>query len=183
MKIYTKTGDRGETGLYGGARVRKDDVRVQTYGTFDECSAVLGLAAAHLPEGDFGAVVLRLQGELLELGADLASPLDRGGVVPRITEEHIVRLENEIDRYESELTPLRNFILPGGSAAGAFLHQARAVSRRAERLLTTLTETEEINPAAVKYANRLSDYLFVLARYINHRAGIAEPIWERPEPA
>jgi len=181
MKIYTKTGDKGETSLYGGARVRKDDARVETYGTFDECNAVLGLAATFAPEHDLRSTILRLQGELLELGADLATPLERGNVVPRITDEHVVRLEKDIDLYEAELIPLRNFILPGGSEAGAHLHQARAVARRAERLLTTLTETIEINPAAVTYANRLSDYLFVLARYVNYRAKISEPIWKRPD--
>lgn len=181
MKIYTKTGDTGETSLYGGSRVRKDDARVQTYGTIDECNAVLGLAVAHLSDEAIAAVVLRIQGELLELGADLASPISRGGVVPRMTPEHSERLEEEIDRFEEELPPLRHFILPGGCPSGAFLHQARAVARRAERLLTTLQESEEINPDAQVYLNRLSDHLFVLARLANQRAGASEPIWERPQ--
>lgn len=181
MKIYTKTGDTGTTSLYGGARVRKDDARVQTYGTIDECNAVLGLAVAHMIDDELRACVLRVQGELLELGADLAAPLSRGDITPRMKPEHSARLESEIDSFESELEPLRNFVLPGGCTGGAFLHQARSVSRRAERLLVSLAETEAINPEALIYANRLSDYLFVLARITNHRTGTPEPIWERPQ--
>jgi cob(I)alamin adenosyltransferase len=180
MKIYTKTGDSGETGLYGGARVPKDAVRVWTYGTVDECNAVLGVAVAEIEDAEIGAIVLRLQGELLVLGADLATPLERGDVVPRITPDMTQRLEAEIDRFELDMEPLRNFILPGGSRGGALLHQARGVCRRAERHLAALAREEPINDEALRYINRLSDHLFVLARAVNHRAGKPEPIWERP---
>lgn len=180
MKIYTKSGDGGETSLYGGQRVRKDAVRVETYGTVDECNAVLGVALTLIEDGEAQTVLTRIQGELFEVGADLATPLMRGETVPRVQPEATARLETEIDQFEEELPPLRHFILPGGSPGGAALHQARAVCRRAERSLITLQQSEEINLEAVRYLNRLSDYLFVLARLVNHRAGAAEQQWERP---
>ncbi len=180
MKIYTKTGDAGETSLYGGQRVLKNIVRVETYGTVDECNAVLGLAAGLIEDAEAKAVVTRIQGELFEVGADLATPLERGETVPRVRPEETAQLEAEIDRFEEELEPLRHFILPGGSPGGAMLHQARAVCRRAERLLVTLESAEAINPEVGRYLNRLSDHLFVLARLVNHRAGAPEAIWERP---
>ena len=181
MKIYTKTGDGGETSLYGGQRVSKDVIRVETYGTVDECNAVLGQATVLTEDSEARAVLTRIQGELFEVGADLATPLERGETVPRVRPEETARLEAEIDRFEEELEPLRHFILPGGSAGGAALHQARAVCRRAERHLVTLEANEAINPEVGRYLNRLSDHLFVLARLVNHRAGAPETIWERPE--
>jgi cob(I)alamin adenosyltransferase len=181
MKIYTKTGDTGETSLYGGQRVSKDDLRVSTYGTVDECNAVLGVALADIDDAEIAAVVARLQSELFLLGADLATPISRGDIVPRITPELTQALETEIDRFEEELPPLRNFILPGGNRGGASLHQARVVCRRAERHLVTLANQEEINDEALRYLNRLSDHLFVLARLTNHRVGTPEPVWLRPE--
>ncbi len=181
MKIYTKTGDAGETSLYGGQRVLKNIVRIETYGTVDECNAVLGTAAGLIEDAEAKAVVTRIQGELFEVGADLATPLERGETVPRVRPEETAQLEAEIDRFEEELEPLRHFILPGGSAGGAMLHQARAVCRRAERHLVTLESTETLNPEVGRYLNRLSDHLFVLARLVNHRAGVPEAIWERPE--
>jgi cob(I)alamin adenosyltransferase len=180
MKIYTRGGDSGETSLYGGQRVWKDALRVQTYGTVDECNAALGLVVTQLTDSELRDVLVRIQGELFEVGADLASPLVRGETVPRVRAEETAQLENEIDRFEEELEPLRHFILPGGSPAGAGLHLARAICRRAERHLVTLEQIEEINPEIGRYLNRLSDYLFVLARLANHRAGTAEMIWERP---
>ncbi len=181
MKIYTKTGDGGETSLYGGQRVSKDVVRVETYGTVDECNAVLGLAIGFTHDAEAKAILTRIQGELFEVGADLATPMERGETVPRVRPEETAQLEAEIDRFEEELEPLRHFILPGGSAGGAFVHQARAVCRRAERLLVTLEGVETINPEIGRYMNRLSDHLFVLARLVNHRAGAPETKWERPE--
>ncbi len=181
MKIYTKTGDAGETSLYGGQRVLKNIVRVETYGTVDECNAVLGLAAGLIEDAEAKAVVTRIQGELFEVGADLATPLERGETVPRVRAEETAQLEAEIDRFEEELEPLRHFILPGGSPGGAMLHQARAVCRRAERHLVTLESTDAVNPEVGRYLNRLSDHLFVLARLVSHRAGAPETIWERPE--
>ena len=181
MKIYTKTGDTGETGLYGGQRVLKNAARVETYGTTDECNAALGVALAQITDPEVREIVLRIQGELFEAGADLCTPLARGETVPRVHAAMTTRLEEEIDRFESELPPLRHFILPGGSPGGAALHVARAVCRRAERLLVTLERLEEINPEVNRYLNRLSDHLFVLARVTNHRAGSPEMIWERPD--
>ncbi|BDI32364.1 ATP--cob(I)alamin adenosyltransferase [Capsulimonas corticalis] len=180
MKIYTKTGDAGETSLYGGQRVSKDALRVSAYGTVDECNAFLGAALPLIDDAQIRAVILRIQGELFEVGADLATPQERGDTVPRIQNDATERLEAEIDAFETELEPLRNFILPGGSPGGAQLHVARAVSRRAERLVTTLAAQESISDELQRYLNRLSDHLFVLARLANHRAGVAEPIWERP---
>lgn len=181
MKIYTKAGDGGETGLYGGGQVLKDALRVKTYGTVDECNAVLGVALASVPDPAISAVLVRIQGELFELGADLATPIERGETVPRIQSAETARLEAEIDRFEAELEPLRNFILPGGCPAGAALHLARTVCRRAERHLVSLAQAEEVNPEALCYLNRLSDHLFVLARLANQRAKTPEAVWTRPE--
>jgi cob(I)alamin adenosyltransferase len=180
MKIYTKTGDSGETSLYGGQRVAKNVIRVETYGTVDECNAVLGMAIGWIDDAEAKAILTRIQGELFEVGADLATPLARGETVPRVRPEETAQLETEIDRFEEELEPLRHFILPGGSAGGAALHQARAVCRRAERHLVTLEAAEAVNPEAGRYLNRLSDHLFVLARLVNHRMGAPETKWERP---
>ncbi len=143
MKIYTGTGDTGETGLYGGERVGKDNVRVEAYGTVDEANAALGVAAAHLRDAEVKAVVTQLQNELFEVGADLATPLAREraagkGLVPRIEARHAVALENLIDGFEAGLPPLRRFILPGGGAGAAALVHARAVARRAERRTAAL---------------------------------------------
>ena len=188
MKIYTGTGDTGETGLYGGARVRKDDARVDAYGTLDEANALLGVAVCHLRDAEIAALVTRLQNELFVLGADLATPLSRDKAagkspVPRMEAQHSVALEKLIDTFESELPPLRQFILPGGSAGAAALHHARTVLRRAERRTVALWHTAEgdVNPEALRYLNRLADLLFVLARLENHRAGVADVPWSRPE--
>ena len=180
MKIYTKEGDGGETSLYGGQRVLKNVERVETYGTVDECNAVLGTALTLIEDAEARAVLTRIQGELFEVGADLATPLERGEAAGRLGATATARLEAEIDRFEEELPPLRHFILPGGSPGGAALHQARAVCRRAERCLVTLEQVEPINPEVARYMNRLSDHFFVLARLVNSRAGVPETIWERP---
>jgi len=183
MKIYTRGGDGGETSLYGGQRVRKDAGRVETYGTVDECNAVLGSALTLIGDAEAQEVLTRIQGEMFEVGADLATPLARGDAAGRLGAEATARLEAEIDRFEAELPPLRHFILPGGSPGGAVLHQARAVCRRAERCLVSLEQAEPINPEVARYMNRLSDHLFVLARLVNSRAGAPETIWERPQRA
>ncbi len=181
MKIYTRSGDDGETSLYGGQRVWKDALRVQTYGTVDECNAALGVALTQIPDPELQEVIQRIQGELFEVGADLATPLARGETVPRVQSGETQRLEQEIDLFEAELTPLRQFILPGGGSGGAVLHLARTVCRRAERHLVTLEQSEDINPEVGRYLNRLSDHLFVLARLVNHRAQRSETPWIRPE--
>jgi len=190
MKIYTGTGDAGETGLYGGQRVSKDDARVEAYGTVDEANALLGIAAVHLSDTALRELVTRLQNELFVLGSDLATPLSRDesagkSIVPRIETGHGTALEGVIDAFEAELSPLRQFILPGGSPGAATLHLARTVVRRAERRTVALSRASpnDVNPEALRYLNRLADLLFVLARVANHRAGVADVSWTRPETA
>jgi cob(I)alamin adenosyltransferase len=184
MKIYTKVGDGGNTFLLDGVRVRKNHPRVKAYGDVDELNGVLGLAAALGADAPLKAFLLDIQRELFVLGADLSAPR-RGGhapeSVPRITAAHIVRLEREIDRISDALPPLRHFILPGGAPAGAALHVARTVARRAERSLTPLLQSDPTLREAQIYLNRLSDYLFVLARWVNRRARRAEREW-KPSP-
>lgn len=179
MKIYTKTGDTGETGLWGGARVRKDAARINSYGNVDELNAVLGIVrACDLPQG-LDAFLERIQSELFVLGSDLATPGDSARI-PRIEEAYIQQLEAEIDQFEAELAPLKNFILPGGTMAAAQIHLARTVCRRTERNIITLAGLEAINPYVLPYVNRLSDWLFVLARVANARAGVPDVPWHNP---
>jgi len=166
MKIYTKTGDRGTTSLFGGKRVAKDSMRVKCVGYVDELNALLGIALLDTPEL-IAKKLLRVQGELFVLGADLATPMDVKVKVPRVTKPFTTRLEKEIDEMEKKLPKLTNFILPGGSSSGSRLHLARATTRRAERAIVTLTGEEKINAAVIPYINRLSDWLFVLARFVN----------------
>lgn len=184
MKIYTRTGDAGTTALFGSDRVVKTHPRIEAYGTVDEANSHLGLARALLARAAGADTLIpvlgTLQEELFEVGADLATPPDARASVPRITAEHVRRLEATIDRFEADLPALKQFILPGGSPAGAALHVARTVCRRAERLTVGATQTEPINAHALVYLNRLSDLLFVLARWVNHQAGTPEPGW-KPE--
>ncbi len=186
MKIYTKAGDKGETGLYGGTRVGKDNARVDAYGTVDEVSALLGVAAAHITDTRLRDLVTGLQNELFTVGADLATPLTQNSgssPVPRVVPQHTERLEALIDTHETELEPLRQFILPGGSPGSAFLHHARAVSRTAERRTVALFRVapDDMNPEVLRYLNRFADLLFVLARVANHRAGVADVAWKKQE--
>jgi len=179
MKIYTKTGDSGETSLFDNTRVSKSDARVDAYGEVDELNACLGVASASGMDADLSGVVEQLQRDLFALGARLADPSAR--IAERvmkavITDADIARLEATIDRLESELPPLRRFILPGGSPAGAALHLARTVCRRAERRVVALGVTA-VEPALIVYLNRLSDLLFVVARAVNHRAQVMETEW------
>jgi cob(I)alamin adenosyltransferase len=181
MKIYTKTGDQGETGLFAGGRVGKDDPRVEAYGSVDELNAVIGLVRTQLRAAEVDAALHRIESELFSLGADLATPLDSGSAwTVRMDEPLIQRLEQEIDRFDEELEPLKHFILPGGSPAGATLHFARTVCRRAERRAVALARSEQINDATIRDLNRLSDWLFVAARLVNRRAGQAEEPWISP---
>ncbi|MBA4612846.1 cob(I)yrinic acid a,c-diamide adenosyltransferase [Stappia taiwanensis] len=182
-KIYTKTGDAGTTALGSGERRVKHDPRVDAYGTVDETNAILGLARLVTAQAfpDLDAVLARIQNDLFDLGADLATP-DTGedlGYEPlRITHGQVSALEAEIDRLNSDLSPLRSFVLPGGVPAAAHLHHARTVARRAERLMTALAERETINPQAVIYMNRLSDFFFVAARWVNHAdSGAGDVLW------
>lgn len=178
MKLYTRTGDSGETGLYGGQRVRKDHLRVTAYGCVDEANAALGVAAT-LGETER---LQQLQAMLFVVGGDLATPLSQGeNRVPRVTESDTERLEQEIDLLEAELKPLQNFILPGGTPLAAALHLARTVTRRAERAVVALWDAEQgqVNPEALRYLNRLSDLLFALARWANQSAGQPDIAWTR----
>ncbi len=186
MKIYTRTGDTGTTALFGGDRVGKNHPRIEAYGTVDETNAYLGLARSLL-EDQPGAVRLepllaRLQDDLFILGADLATPSESRAVVPRIDEAHITRLEEAIDAFEADLPPLKHFILPGGTSVAGMLHVARTVCRRAERLTVAASAEEAISLEAAIYLNRLSDLLFVLARWVNRQAGIEEAAWKPTMP-
>ncbi len=167
-KIYTRGGDTGETSLGGGTRVPKHDLRVAAYGTVDEANAAVGIARLHAT-GDSDAMLARIQNDLFDLGADLCTPEEPppSHQALRVTQAQVDRLEREIDAMNEKLAPLNSFVLPGGSAAAAHLHLARTIVRRAERLITELAAKEKLNPLAVKYANRLSDHLFVLARHLN----------------
>jgi cob(I)alamin adenosyltransferase len=178
VKIYTRTGDAGETSLFDGTRVRKSEPRVDAYGEVDEVNACLGLARASCTDHDIDAELVHLQQDLFALGARLADPAEK--IAARVTkaalgDDDVTRLEQLIDRYEAELPPLRRFILAGGSPTGAALHLARAVCRRAERRMVALDPA--VDGVLVRYVNRLSDLLFVLARAANHRAGAAETEW------
>ena len=181
-KIYTKTGDGGTTGLAAGPRRSKADLRVESFGAVDEANAALGLAMLHAgDEPELGAMLTRIQNDLFDLGADLATP-DTGEVQEweplRIIDAQVERLEKEIDLLNGELSPLNSFILPGGSALSAHLHLGRTIARRAERLMVALKEKdgEIVSAAALKYVNRLSDFLFVAARYANEK-GKADVLW------
>jgi cob(I)alamin adenosyltransferase len=178
VKIYTRTGDSGETSLFGGTRVRKDVPRVDAYGEVDELNAWLGLVRAQGLDADLDGEIVHIQRDLFALGAQLADPSHK--IASRMTkaivgEADVARLEQTIDRFEATLPPLRNFILAGGSPAGATLHVARTVCRRAERRIVALAPP--VDGVLLRYINRLSDLLFVLARAVNHRAGIVETEW------
>lgn len=187
MKIYTRTGDKGETGLMYGGRVRKDATRVDAYGTVDEVNALLGLALAQLPADDAAApsafsslpeLLQRIQHQLFDVGADLSVSPQKLDYTPRTKPEWITDLESTIDDIESNLTELKQFILPGGSPAAATLHVARTVCRRAERRVVSLAQEEDIDSTLIQYLNRLSDLLFVMARAANVRAGVADVAWD-----
>jgi len=177
VKIYTRTGDAGETSLFGGARVAKNDPRIDAYGTVDELNAFIGLARASWPDAPFDAQLASVQSDLFDIGAQLASPGNAkftGAAPLRVTQ-----LEVAIDEMEVELPPLKSFILPGGTAAAAHLHAARTVCRRAERLVVALRDDDPATLASIAYLNRLSDFLFVAARFANHQSGVADVPWKR----
>jgi cob(I)alamin adenosyltransferase len=178
MKIYTKTGDGGETSLLGGRRTSKDSLRIEAYGTVDELNSLLGLCRSLNTVSEIDAHLALLQRELFVLGADLAAdPSQKQQNVPHLPEDAVSRLETAIDSIEPRLEPLKNFILPGGTRTAAILHLARTVCRRAERLVVHLSRTETVNRNSVVYLNRLSDFLFVLARLVNSISGTAEELW------
>jgi cob(I)alamin adenosyltransferase len=178
MKIYTKTGDRGETSLLGGQRVPKDALRIEAYGTVDELNSVLGIARAHKPTAEVDQILGLVQSDLFVLGADLAASGEkRSALAQPIGNEHIARLEATIDSLDTKLPPLTTFIIPGGSPLAAQLHLARTICRRAERLVVRLSKTEPVDSSCTIYLNRLSDMLFVIARYANKVDGVREIPW------
>ena len=179
MKIYTKTGDEGKTGLFGGGRVSKDSIRVAAYGEIDEVNAVVGLARTCAADGEVDALLHRVQCTLFDIGAELASSQSRAdrGDVPLVDDDDVAELEQAIDRADQDLAPLETFVLPGGSEAAARLHVARTVTRRAERHLVGLANDEPVRGEVLRYVNRLGDLLFVLARLANTRAGVADVPW------
>ncbi len=182
MKIYTKTGDKGQTSLFGGKRVGKDNIRIECYGFVDELNSILGIAHTKIDNNDLRNIIIKIQNQLFNVGADLASPLtdnEEKLYVKRVDISYTKYLESKIDYFEEQLEPLKNFILPGGNESASYLHFARTVCRKTERLAVTLNKTENINENVLKYLNRLSDLLFVLARYSNHLEGIPDLIWQK----
>jgi cob(I)alamin adenosyltransferase len=182
MKIYTKTGDEGDTVLFGGPRVSKRDPRIEAYGEVDELNAVLGLARASPLPQEFDALVGRIQHELFAVGAELATPDPAKHNTVLIGQSHVTALEQAIDHFDAGLAPLKQFILPGGTPGAAALHVARTVCRRAERRVVALSQQrgETISPRLIVYLNRLSDLLFVLARAANAAAGVPDVAWQKP---
>ncbi len=187
-KVYTRTGDRGDTALVGGKRVAKDSLRVEAYGAIDELNSIVGLARV-FNEEDLAAgeaheflneVLCQIQDELFDLGSELATPPEifTTGMY-RVSDEEVKRLEKLMDRCQKDLEPLNSFVLPGGGRIGAYLHQCRTVCRRAERDILRLSRDEDINPTLIKYINRLSDLFFVLARWISKQSGEPEYLWQR----
>jgi len=187
-KVYTRTGDKGETALVGGKRVPKDSPRIDAYGTIDELNSIVGLARVFneesLDAGDahqfLNGVLCQIQDELFDLGSELATPPEffQEGMY-RVSQNEIERIEKLIDRCQKDLEPLKSFILPGGGRIGAYLHQCRTVCRRAEREILRLSRSEDINDCALKYVNRLSDLFFVLSRWIAKQTGEPEYLWQR----
>ena len=181
-RIYTRTGDDGTTGLGSGERRKKYDLRIAAYGTLDETNATIGIARLHTADdAALDSALARIQNDLFDVGADLCTPgkgRGPGGARLTVTQAQVTWLENEIDRLNAELAPLKSFVLPGGSAAAAYLHLARTVCRRAERLIAELKDKpdESVTPEVLKYVNRLSDFLFVAARYANDK-GARDVLW------
>ncbi len=190
MKIYTKTGDKGETSLYGGTRVSKAAARVESYGTLDELNAFIGLAKAEISDEKVLSQLQKIQFDLFTVGSEAATPTDKlilangkNRLDLMISEKEILELEHWMDDLDASLEPLQFFILPSGGKAAASIHVCRTVCRRAERAMVHLNETEEVRPELIKYLNRLSDYLFILARYISKISGEKEEYWNPSERA
>jgi cob(I)alamin adenosyltransferase len=176
--MYTRTGDKGETGLFSGERVSKDSLRVEAYGTIDELSSWIGYTKTIVEDREFDALLERVQQDLFVVGTELATrPKKSETQKPEVTGAMVKRLEEEIDRLDAELPSLSMFIVPSGTRAATALHVARAVARRAERRTISVTREEKLNPEVVPYLNRLSSLLFVLARVVNKRSGIEEKVW------
>lgn len=178
MKIYTRTGDTGETSLFGGGRISKSSERIDAYGTVDELNSCIGLARAHGLSDEADQICRKIQNQLFKLGADLATPVTAKASVERMQPDEISWIENTIDQLDASLPPLKFFILPGGSLGGATLHFARTICRRAERIVIACQEQENFSPEIIKYLNRLSDLLFVMARFENKQSGNNETHWK-----
>ena len=180
MKIYTKTGDDGETGLFGGARVSKASLRVEAYGEVDELNSALGWARLAVEDSELDALLNQIQNDLFEVGAELGSTAERKqkSMMPLIEESQVERLEKAIDHYEEGPPALENFVLPGGSEGASRFHLARCICRRAERSIVALGVQEPVRGEVFRYVNRLSDLLFTLARYANYRAGVEDIPWK-----
>lgn len=177
MKIYTKTGDDGNTGLQGNFRISKSHPRIMAYGAVDEANAALGIVLANTLDDDVAKILTEIQNELFLVGADLSNP-NLNDVKNRVSLDIVKKSESYIDKFEAELSPLTNFILPGGTIAASQLHYVRTVIRRAETMIVQLSEKEEINSNCLKYLNRLSDLFFVMSRLINHRIGKDDILWK-----
>ena len=181
MKIYTKGGDKGETGLYGGERVSKDSLRIETYGTVDELNSFIGLTLGEVSDSQIKKLLKQIQNTLFILGSDLSTPdneKNKAHQIPRITKSNYEEIEREIDKFDARLDELRNFILPGGSKGAALLHICRTVCRRAERRVVSLKNKVNLNPDIIILLNRLSDLFFVLARYENKISGTGDVKWQ-----
>jgi cob(I)alamin adenosyltransferase len=179
MKIYTKTGDEGTTALFGGKRVSKADARIDSYGTVDELNSWIGLVRDQEINSNRKTVLLEIQDRLFTVGSTLATdPSNKKVKIPELADEDVLMLEREIDSMEAELQPMRSFVLPGGHPSISFVHIARTVCRRAERLVIALHKAEPVDPIALKYLNRLSDYLFVLSRKMAVELGVEESLWK-----
>ena len=181
MKIYTKTGDKGNTSLYGGKIVRKDDVRIEAYGTVDELNSLMGMLLAKPWEVKIETLLRKVQNELFNIGSHLATESGDRIKLPAISKNLTGQLEKQMDRMDDKLEPLKTFILPGGSIVNAWAHLARTVCRRAERRVVSLSEHDEVAPEILIFLNRLSDYLFILARYASYRDGVPELKWNQEE--
>lgn len=179
MKIYTKTGDDGSTSLFGGTRVQKNNIRINAYGTIDELNSIIGIAVSGDINDEIKFELENIQNVLFQIGSELASPENvKSNIIKRTSEEDVKNLETLIDKFDEKLPPLKNFILPGGNNSAAQLHFARTVCRRAERIIVELKEFELVSKNVLIYVNRLSDLLFVLARYQNLSRSTAEIIWK-----
>lgn len=177
MKIYTKTGDEGTTALFGGKRIPKDDLRIEAYGTVDELNSFIGLLNATFSEASQNFFLTEVQKRLFTIGSSLASDPDKKLLTPDITEQDIQQLENAMDTMDQLLEPLKNFILPGGDLSIGYAHVCRTVCRRAERRVITLSKASHVDALVIIYLNRLSDYFFVLSRYIGHTKDVREILW------
>ncbi len=178
MKIYTKTGDKGTTSLFGGSKVSKDHLRIESYGTVDELNASIALVIAHFKNEDVAKELTAIQHLLFNIGSNLAMDPNNKFDLPNVEENDVESLENQIDNWNHQLPDLKNFILPGGSVANAHCHLSRTICRRAERRVVALSQHEDVDQIIIVYLNRLSDYLFVLGRYISLKEGVAEVKWE-----